>query len=396
MAAKWLRSGWTLGACVAALFLAVAGCVAYLQRDLLVARWNVNEWLRGDDDPQRVHWLLTHRTWVLPILTDALACDETDRCIRAGVLFRTILDKLGEPTDPEAAQLSLVAMSRLRDEYSGLSPQARHEAAEAAYILLRVHLLRWSPHVPTALDSAGTIFASALVDSDVRVKETALRRLPSLWPAIIVDGSSGPLVRIWLLQAYEASAAMLASAEPAVRLAAAVACIGAPFSGDDYRLADVLDDEDSGVRKEVLVALSQNKRSRLQGTQKAQVVPFLGDSDPAIVAAAVRLLKLGGVSDDRVELLRLRHSVNSADRIKSIALVVSTAANSRIDVPAFLTDLSYDESAEVRLAFIDAASKLGSAGATQDRIRTMAEKDPDAVVRARARDSLAKGSTVKP
>jgi hypothetical protein len=391
MAAKWLRSGWTLGPIVAAMLLAVAGCVAYSQRDLLVAHWHVRVWLGGDDDANRVRWLREHRTDVLPILADALNNDDPAICMRAGSLIRAILDDLGEPTEPDAAQLSLVAMSTLRDEFPKLNAQARHEAAEAACILLRVHLRQWSPHVPTVLDSAGFVFASALQDADVHVKEAALRRLPEFWPFIAVDGSSGPLVREWLLSAYRTALEMLGSAEPSVRLAAAVACCMAPFSESDYRIAELLDDEDAAVRKGVLVALSECKRSRLQGEHKRLVVPFLSDADPTIAAAAVRLLKLADVPDDSIELLRWRNSPRSAERAKSAALFVEMSKRSNKSFsPSFLFDLSYDEAADVRLAFIDAAMDSNAVTAFHDRIRTMADKDPDAKVRARGKEAAAK------
>ena len=391
MAAKWLRGGWTLGPIVAAMLLAVAGCVAYLQRDLLVAHWHVRVWLRGDDDSNRVRWLREHRTYVLPILADALKTDDPAICLRAGSLLRVILDDLGEPTDPDAAQLSLVTMSKLRDEFSRLNAQARHESAEAACILLRVHLRQWSPHVPTVLDSAGFVFASALEDADLHVKESALRRLPEFWPSIAVDGSSGPLVREWMLSAYRTALEMLASGEPSVRLAAAVACCTAPFSENDYRIAELLDDDDAAVRIGVLVALSECKRSRLQGEHKQLVVPFLIDADPMIAAAAVRLLKLADVPGDSIELLRLRNSPRSAERARSAVFYVEMSKRSKKGFsPSFLINLSYDEAADVRLAFIDAAMASNAVTAFHDRIRTMADKDPDANVRARGKQAAAK------
>ena len=391
MAARWLRSGWTLGAGVAALFLAVAGCVAYLQRDVLVARWHVHVWLHGDDDPQRIRWLREHRTYVLPILADSLNNDDPEFCIRAGSLVRAILNDLGEPTDPDAAQLSLVAMSKLRDEFPKFNAQARLEAVEAACILLRVHLRQWSPHVPTVLDSAGFVFSSALEDADLRVKEAALRRLPEFWPSIAVDGSSGPLVREWMLNSYRTATELLASAEPSIRLAAAVACCTAPFTERDYLISELLDDEDPEVRKGTLVALSECKRSRLQGEHKKWVVEFLNDADPTIAAAAVRLLKLADVSEENIELLKLRHSSRSADRARSATISVQFSKRSKRGLaPSFLLELSYDEAPEVRRAFIEAALESSAVSAFHDRIRVMADQDSDAEVRARGKEALAK------
>jgi hypothetical protein len=392
MAVKWLRSGWGLTAFAAGLVIAVVSCVAYVQHEILVAHWNVRRWISGgdDDDASRLDWLHEHRSFVLPIAASALAGDDPVACARAGKLVRVILEELGDPTDPKSVQLSLVALSELRDVYSSLVPAARKEAREAAYILLRVHLLQWSPHVPTALDSAGAVFANALDDSDPSVKKAALQRLPSLWPAVKVDGSSGPLVRAWLYEAYNASAAMLSHSDAGIRLAAASACASAPFADHDHRLAELLDDEDPAVRRGTVLALGGTERPRLHGRQKSLMPAYLGD--PETAAAAERILKVAGIADDRLGLLKLQYSRRVDDRAKAAAAAVelSKRPESNFRPTGFLLDLSHDESADVRLSFIDAAVASPADPALHERLRSMAQDDPNGDVRARGKEALAK------
>jgi len=391
MAVKWLRSGWTLTAAGAALLIAVAGCVAYVQREPLLAHWRLRSWLRGESSEARLGWMRDHRSIILPAAAAALTNRDPATCSRAGTLVRVLLDDLADPTDPEKAQLSLVALSKVRDEFPRLIPRARKEAVESAFLLLQIHLRQWSPHVPTVLDSAGAVFTTALSDPDPMVRTATLRRLPNLWPAIALDGSSGPLLREWMLNAYGLAAAMLTDADPAVRASAAVACGSAPFVEFDYQLASLLEDDDQTVRRTVLLALEASKRSRLQGSQKLRVVPFLGDSDATMARAAEHILKQSGVSQDRVELYKLRYSRRADERARSVALAVVLAKNSGVaKVAPFLLELSEDDSPDVRLAFVEAASQLAANPAILGRLRSMSESDPEPRVRTRGRDALGK------
>ena len=305
MTASWLRSGWSLAVFVPALLLAVVGSVAYLQRDLVLAHWHARAILRSDGADESLHWILKHRPLVLPIAAEALHQDDSAACRRAGGLIRTLLADYNDPTDPDAAQLSFVTMTRLRDSLPKLRPAARREALEAAHHVLRVHLERWSPHLPTVLDSAGAVFLSSLEDEDLLVREAALRKLPSLWPAIAVDSSAGPLVREWLREAYLVAAHMMSSVEPGIRLAAGAACCHAPFSEYDAQLAMLLDDDDVAVRKGALIALGNCKRNRLHGARKNLVLHWLADSDADASTAAAKVLRLAGVPAYRVELAAL-------------------------------------------------------------------------------------------
>jgi hypothetical protein len=386
MTARWLRSGWSLAVFVPALLLAVVGSVAYLQRDLVLAHWHARTFLRKDGADESLRWIRKHqhRALVLPIAAEALHQKDSAACRRAGVLVRTLLADFSDPTQPDAAQLSFVTMTRLRDSLPYLQPAARREALEAAHHVLRVHLERWSPHVPTVLDSAGAVFLSSLEDEDLLVKEAALRKLTSLWPAIAVDSSAGPLVREWLREAYLVAAHMMSSVEPGVRLAAGAACCHAPFSEYDAQLAMLLDDDDVAVRKGALIALGDCKRNRLHGAQKNLVLRWLADADPNAAAAAAKVLRLAGVPAYRVELVALQASPQPQVRAKAAAaaMAASKKAENAFDPAPFLIALSEDEAADVRLAVVDAAA------ATTDesllaRFRTMAREDPDPRVRTR-------------
>jgi hypothetical protein len=391
MAARWLRSGWSLAVFVPALFLAVVGSVVYSQQELVVAHWHSWRYLRSTADSPDSAWLQANRSLSLPIAAESLAGPDAHKSRRAGELVRAILSELKDPTDPDSVQLSLVAMAKFRDSYASFNAAARLESLEASHLLLRLHLERWSPHVATVLDSAGEIFLAALADEDLAVKETALRRLPSLWRAIAVDGSAGPLVRAWLYRAYQSAIHLTSSMERTVRLAAAVACCHAPFADEDYRIARLLDDEDVTVRKGVLVALSQSRRGRLHGMQKHLVAAWLGDSDPAAVAAAERVLRTDGIPAEKVELLKLKSSATPETRARAAAFAVelSKRPDSDFDPTGVLLQLSEDQSPEVRLAAVQAA--VGSpAEAVVARLRSMSRNDSDVRVRSRALEVLKK------
>jgi hypothetical protein len=363
-------------------------CVVYVQREMLLARLRVGRWVDEPDSPESLRrWLIERPQLTMPLLTGRFADLETQHAQRAGEVVAAMLDS-AEYLEPELVQSSFAAAASLHREYPRLPTPGRRQALALAYRLLERHLGRWSPHVPTVLDSAGQVLLASLYDEDATLKREALETLPRAWAWDAVDSSSASLVHEWLAELYNQAAKQLDSVDPRVRAAAVRALSSAPFHEWDDRLIVMLADDDPQVRKATLQSLAEFEDERLSGGERRrQAAKFLNDRDPEMARAAERILARAGWSSGRIDLIRRMQSADAAVRASACALAVDLqrAAEPGHDATAVLLYLSRDDDASVRLAFVAAAKRAGFASFA-DRLARLARHDPDATVRRAAAD----------
>lgn len=374
------------------LILTVIGCVAYAQRDQFLVHYHANRLVRGGngfEDSER--WLEERKILAVPVIIDVFVGNEEKPCATARDFLQRILAAHGDPTDPEQSHLSLSLAASLQAKFEHLSEYGRMASLSLAIQVLGQHLDAWSPNVPTALETGGKVLLLGLVDPVARVKEHALVSMAEIWSWSGADNVAYGLVEEWKRNCYDRASAQLASASPAIRIAAAGAISGSPYHEADAALIAMLDDEVSSVRKAALVALCASAGDSLTSSQKIRLMDFLHDPDGEVVSAASRLLQACGVSESRLGIAIL---MKHPDPQRRATIAESLPSMPEINPVPLLLTLSDDPSPMVRMSVVRIA--LESADTRlRARLRAMAETDPDANVRALLQQLLAVNAETK-
>lgn len=385
--------------CAGLFVLTVVGAVLYVQRDLLLVHYHVWQATDPGETPAgSATWLRERTHLALPVLLSQFADRDPDRCNKAAELLRDLLSGYRDPTNPEHSHLTLSVATKLREVFSTLSPTGKARAVDVARGVLAVHLDAWSPNVPTALETAGGIFESALRDPSIEVRLAALGQLRTCWTWQGADGVLEALVRDWQHRCYRDAAEMLESELATIRAAAATALAGAPFHEADLALVSRWRDPDPAVRKAALVALVRSGEAGdvLTSEQKSQLIDLLHDPDAEIRDAVARLLRGAGVSEPVLRLATLIKHPSPVERAKVVSEAFRVAD---IDPVRWVLELADDPSPSVRLAVARAASTTNNEELRR-RLETMAASDPDPLVRDMSQQflalSLSKGASPAP
>lgn len=364
--------------CAGALILTVAGCVLYAQRDQLLVHYYASKNAASDSPSANTQaWLQERSMLALPAVLGYLKQSDAATCRRSSRLVRQILDANKDPTDPESAHITLAVAAKLHEEYGSLSCEGKIEAVGLAFEILTNNLARWSPNVPTAIETAGGLITTALLDHDSKVQEATLRLMSEAWKWNGNDNLMAALVDEWKRNCYRLSVEALSSPVPSTRIAAAAGLEGSPYHEGDLKLISLLEDTDSNVQKSALLALADTAADSLGSREKSQLMEYLHDSDPEVRVAAQQLLINSGVRESVVRLAVLMKHPNASQRarVASLAFVVPD-----IDAVRWVLALSEDDSPAVRVAVAKEGAKHDYPE-LWDRIEKMAESDPDPDVR---------------
>lgn len=379
--------------CATLLIVTILGCVLYVQRDLVLVYYHTSIFLTEDEPPEgNDRWLCARPNLSAPVLLSHLSNDDHVVCRRASTLLERILDDHPDPTNPEASHLSLAVAARLHQDYPRLSRYGRAEAVELAVRVLASQLGRWSPTVPTALETAGEVLLESLADDDLLVVERALGALAQVWHWNGTDNVASSLVRDWKQKCYRRAMGMLDGRPDPIRAWAARAITGADYHEADQALIGMLSDPNPAVKKAALLALTHTAADSLSSEKKTELLSFLYDPDLEIREAARQLLLKAGATELELNLAtRMNHPVPT-ERARVVAMVLAAKG---IDQSKWLFRLSNDPAASVRFAAANAAGAATDPD-LQRRLHAMADSDPDPQVRAAAKEALATKIVKKP
>jgi HEAT repeat protein len=357
------------------LVVTVIGCVVYMQWEQLRLRYHARRFVdQGESSSEAV--LRSHTSGALPVVTTCLTQAAPEAAGRIERFWKQVLSENSNPAEPVHSQLSLSLAAKLQLGWTRFNVAGRRVAAVLAFHVLSIHLRDWSPDVPTAIESAGTVYCQALEDEDSSVRHRALALMGEIWSWDGTDNVTRPLVEDWKRRCYILAAEHLADSNAEVRAAAALAIVDAPFHEADIPLIELLDDDDPVVKKAALKALS-HAADGFSSEQKSKLVTFLHDSDPGVSHAAAALLRASGLSDAELRLAWLLKHPVPAERAK-----VASLAGAVVGDPAlWLLELGNDCSPSVRLAMARAAAASRDPR-LQARARQMALSDADENVRA--------------
>ena len=387
---------------VSLLLLTVLACVGYVLRDQMLVDYQVHRYLQADtDDPDRpaelASWLGNRLSLSVPVIADRLRGEDPRACRRAGMLLRRMLQRRPDPTEPEHAHRSLALIDQVRRDYASYSTPGKLEAVSITCAVLEMHLARWSPSLPTALDTAGDLFVQALngvSGGEAAVKLAALERLPPVWDWRASDNVAPWLADKWRYQCYVSAVQQMRTSESAdVRAAAAAAVVGAPDSfRTDARvsvdspnhfevLLDLLDDPAEKVRRAAAVALSTTRADILSAERKIRLMGRLRHADPETGRALQKLLLGAGVSADYVAFAA---ELGSRDvRVRLTLLDRLAEARPDADPTQWVYWLAADPDAAVRRTAVRRARSLPKED-VRPLLEYVAEKDADAELRTLA------------
>lgn len=376
-------AGYLFAAC--ALFATVACCLFYAQRDRLLVRYHASIALTADQ-PLRAseQWLMEHESLAAPFLVSYLRQPDNSGCDRAATLLEKMLAERRDPTNPDQSHFTLALATRLHERFEAMSPAGRTQAVEISMSILESQLARWSPSVPTALETAGQLLLRALGDGDEAVREKALWGLMQCWNWNGADNVAGSMVEQWKRQCYAKAVDLLDADSPGLRLSAARAIRFAPFHEGDIRLIALLSDENPAVRKSALLALV-HKADSLSFAQRTKLFSLLHSPDREVREATGQLLLNAGGSVQEIRLATMLHHPVLSERIRAARLAASAPGS---DAVWWLSQLLKDESAAVRIAAV--RNSVGITDANfHAKIAKLAEKDVDPAVRLVCKERLA-------
>lgn len=371
-------------AAATALGASVLACVAYVQRDQLLVYWYVHQHVTdaGDEGETRP-WLAERGALSVPVLVDQLSSPDRSVCERASELLSRFLQEHGDPTEPDDAQFSLSLASMLHARYSTFSAAGRVEAVRVAYEILKDHLDQWSPNVPTALKTAGSVVLSGLKDPHREVHEAALDRLGQTWNWKGADNVVQSLVEEWNWKCYRRARDLLRSETATVRGAAAAALAGASWNDALPELIRLLHDPDGNVLKTALRTIARTAADSLSAEQLSRLVDLAAAPDPETSRLARDILD-STMSPGRIDLLvRMRHP----DVRVRAKVAESLFGVDDVNPSVWLNELSKDPSPVVRRAVVQAAARVKD-DATRELLKHMATSDADEEVRKQCRTAL--------
>lgn len=367
--------------CAVMLVLTVVSCVVYVQQDMFLVHYYTRAYAHTvASHPEWENWILERRVLALPVLLRRLHEDDPDACARVGKLVLRDLARYTKPTDPENSHLGLDLVSVLSEQFARLSSPGREQAIAIACALLEQHLCQWSPHVPNAIDTAGTVLARGLEDDDLNVRAFALQQTARLWNWKIVAGVSHAVIEDWRLQIYTLATHQLANTVPRLRELAALAIRGAPYHEAEETLIRLLNDEHHVVRVAALGTLAKLASNSLSKEQLAKLFVYLSDPEPHVRKDAATLLRHCEVDENIIRLATLLHHPQPEKRLRLIEAAFQVPSPG-IDPVAWLLRLARDPDPQIRLAVARKAVELTDHRLHQ-LVSQMAESDADPQVRA--------------
>ncbi|MGL5096068.1 MAG: HEAT repeat domain-containing protein, partial [Planctomycetia bacterium] len=297
------------------LVLTVLGCVVYALSDQWMVYVRVRQVAAANEtSTQAIDWLTARPTLSLPALVDMLESPDAVVCRRTGAVVERILREHADPTNPADSHITLGAAALLNQRFAALSEPGRRTSTTAAFLVLRHQLRVWSPNVPTALTTAGEIVRAAMADESANVRSEAFAALRDVWRWNGAQGVALTPVRQWKLERHMQAVNCLADDRASIRAAAAAALRGTPFHEGELTLAARLEDSDPTVRKAALLTLATNGSESISADQKKLLAGWLHDEDAEITAAARRILRACGLSDETLTLLEVVMDPNAARR----------------------------------------------------------------------------------
>lgn len=381
--------GTALAAC-----LILGGVFAFVLRDQMLVHYHANCLVNSDGaDPEVEEWLQARPLLTLPVLLPYLKSTDGETTQKCGEFVERTLAAHDDPTDPGDAHISMLVAAMLDEQYSSYSVRGCQEAVDLAYRILEHQLNNWSPHVATALETAGNVVLKGLSDTNPQIRQHSLERLNDVWTWNGADDVAWSLVREWRRKTYMTAVRQLKDRNVEIRKAAVFAIAGAPFHEGDAAIIDLLQEPEPTLRRAALLALARAAEDESQisaadgltATQKELLIPFLHDEDPDVEQAARQLLLRSGVSEALIHLAKLMEHPVPAERAKVPALAFSLPD---IAPELWVVQLADDPNPAVRLAVARAAA-TSKHDILHAKLEQMAKSDPDPLVRQMSQQLLA-------
>lgn len=301
---------------------------------------------------------------LLPLVIRQLRSEDATCCAGTGQMLRELLGTVPNSLRAEAVLRELAA------EFASFSPPGQQQALE-----LWVELFpRLDDPVPAELQPT----AALLLEQSARAGDGC--RKPALELALLLlPSAAGDQVRVHAK--YLAEQALRSGTTQEQRLAVKLAAY--PVLGLLDQLPRLLSAQEGAapeVRSLVLLALGSHE----QLLPSEQIVPLLHAEPAELAQLADQVLRSRGLTEAQLRLARLLANPDGAERARVVPLLLEGSA---VDAQVWLERLTKDPSPAVRAAVIRVAMGKGDPQ-WRERVREMAQSDPNSTVQAIARFHL--------
>lgn len=374
--------------------IVLLGAFAFVLWDQMLVHYHVGRMVQSEEASESARWLHERHHLALPAVLPKLSQEDATVCQRCGSFLQEVLAEHHDPTDPEDSHLCLLMATMLHEQYRNYSVSGCMVAVDLAFEILEQQLSKWSPNVPTALESAGELVLTGLSDMNPAIRQHTLTRLREIWTWNGVDDVSWSLVNEWKRECYMQAVRELHDKSAEVKKAAVNAIVQAPFHEGDAEIVELLAEQEPELRRAALLALArasmegrESTADSLMASQKMKLllIDFLHDPDEAVQDAARRMLLRSGVSNAEIHLAKMIKDPQPAERAKVPALAFSVPD---IDPVVWVMELADDPSAAVRIAVARAAANSNRLE-LRAQLAQMANSDPDPTVRQMSQELLA-------